>query len=61
MVFRLQILLQPGEGGFKGVLVFPVREVRDEILAQFHRQVLAGVRIPKGLAAQGAQYLSAGT
>ena len=41
-----------GEGGFKGVVVFPVGKVGDEILAHFHRQILAGVGIKTSPVAQ---------
>ena len=38
-----QILFQPGEGGLKGVVVLPVREIGEVIFADFFRQIFAGV------------------
>jgi hypothetical protein len=34
-----------GEGAFKGVVVLPVREIRDVIFPDFFRQSFAGVRV----------------
>ncbi len=36
-----QILVQPGEGAFKGVAVLPVREIGEVIFADFFRQIFA--------------------
>jgi hypothetical protein len=41
---RAQIFFQPGEGAFKGVVVLPVREIEEVILADGCRQSFAGVR-----------------
>ena len=51
-------VFQAGEGGFKGVnggrlQRLPVGKVRDEILAHFHCQILAGVSIKTRYAAEG--------
>jgi hypothetical protein len=32
----LQVFEQAGEGGFKGVVILPVREIWDEVLASAH-------------------------
>ena len=38
----LQIFFQPGEGGFKGVVVLPVGEIGEVIFADWFRQIFAG-------------------
>lgn len=48
----LQIFLQPRESFFKRVVIFPVGKVGDEILTQFHGQILAAVGIETGPVAQ---------
>ena len=37
-----QIFFQPGEGGFKGVVVLPVGVIGEVIFADFFRQIFAG-------------------
>ena len=39
-----QVFFQPGEGGFKGVVVLPAGEIGDVILADLFRQIFAGVQ-----------------
>ena len=41
----LKILEQPVESLLKSVMVLPVREVRDEVFADLHAEILAAVRI----------------
>ena len=48
-----QIFFQPGEGGFKGVVVLPVGEIGEVIFADCFRQIFADVRSRTFLRAQG--------
>ena len=45
--FRLQIAQQPIERRLIGVVILPPAEVRDEVLADLTRGVLAGVRVER--------------
>ena len=44
-LLRAQVFEQAGEGGLEGVVLLPVREVGDEVFAQFDGEILAAVGI----------------
>ncbi len=41
----LKILQEPSKGTLKGVVIFPLAEIWNEILADFHRQVFSCVGV----------------
>ena len=44
-VLRFQVAEQLGEARLEGVMVLPIREVRDEVLADLDAEILAAVRV----------------
>jgi len=44
-LLRLEILEQPGEARLENVVVLPVREIGDEVLADLDPQVLPAIRV----------------